>query len=81
MSAFTLPELIDLREKTKAAYIKSLESLRYRVGHGGTGRENERNASDRLKADMDDWNRQIMAHPDYVPARSVRRVRYLRPNF
>jgi len=79
MSAFTLPELIELRDKTKAAYLKSLESLRYRIGQGGTGRENERNSSDKLKLDMDDWNRQILAHPDYVPARPVRRVRYLRP--
>lgn len=79
MSAFTLAELIELRDKTKAAYMKAVDSHRYKIGQGGTARENERDPARDLMAALNEWERQVKAHPDYVAPRAVRRVRYLRP--
>ena len=77
---FTLPELIELRNAAKDAYLKSLKAQSTQVGSGHGARMLTRNTSDALKVELDDWSRQIAAHPDNTVARAVRRVRYLRPN-
>lgn len=71
-------ETVELRDAARAAYLKSLEALRYQVGEGAAARMLERNRSEQLKAELLAWDRAVDTHPDNPTRRNVRRVRYIR---
>jgi hypothetical protein len=64
-----------------AAEERILQSQEYTVGQGGSARRNRRADLAEVRTEISVLNTLIASHPDNTAARSVRRVRYLRPNF
>lgn len=77
----TLAELQTRLANYVLAEAKILQSQEYSVGQGGGARKNRRADLSEVRDEIARINVQIAAHPENPAARSVRRVRYLRPNY
>lgn len=75
---------LDQLQTRLASYLDAetriLQSQEYSVGQGGSARRNRRADLSEVRDEITKLNVQIAAHPENAAARSVRRVRYLRPN-
>lgn len=76
----TLQQLQARLDAYLASELRILQSQEYTVGQGGTARRNVRADLAEVRDEIAKLTIQIAAHPDNTAARTVRRVRYLRPN-
>ena len=55
----TIPELTELRDTTKAAYLSAVKAESYSISPGGTSRSVKRQALDKLRTDFLYWQTQL----------------------